>query len=34
MRLLMQNAELGNVIFEIYTQSDVTEFPKGKPPYE
>jgi hypothetical protein len=34
MRLLMQNAELANVIFEIYTQSGVTEFPKGRPPYE
>jgi hypothetical protein len=34
MRLLMQNAELANVIFEIYSQSGVTEFPKGKPPYE
>jgi hypothetical protein len=34
MRLLIQNAELVNVIFEVYTQSDVTEWPKGKPPYE
>jgi hypothetical protein len=34
MRLLMQNAELSNVIFEVYTQSGVTEFPKGSPPYE
>ena len=34
MRLLMQHAELANVIFEIYTQSGVTDFPKGRPPYE
>lgn len=34
MRLLMQNAELANVIFEIYTQSGVTDFPKGRPPYD
>jgi hypothetical protein len=34
MRLLMQYAELGNVMFEIYTQSEVTEWPKGKPPYD
>jgi len=33
MRLLLQNAELGNVIFEIYTNSGVTEWPKGEPPY-
>ena len=34
MRLLLQHAELGNVMFDIYTQSGVTEFPKGKPPYD
>ena len=34
MRLLIQNAELVNVIFEVYTQTDVTEWPKGKPPYK
>lgn len=33
MRFLMQNAEMANVIFEIYKQSDLTEWPKGKPPY-
>ncbi len=33
MRLLMQNAEIANVIFEVYTASDLTEWPKGKPPY-
>jgi len=34
MRLLMQYAELGNVMFEIYTQSQATEWPKGAPPYD
>jgi hypothetical protein len=34
MRLFIQNAELVNVIFEIYTQTGLTEWPKGKPPYE
>jgi len=34
MRLLMQYAELGNVMFDIYTQSGVTDWPKGQPPYE
>jgi len=33
MRLLMQHAEMVNVIFDVYTQKDVTEWPKGKPPY-
>lgn len=33
MRMLMQNAEMMGVIFEIYTQGNVTEWPKGKPPY-
>ena len=33
MRLLMQHADMVNVIFEVYAQSDVTEWPKGKPPY-
>ena len=33
MRLLMQNAEIANVIFDVYTTSDLTDWPKGKPPY-
>ena len=33
MRLLMQNAEIANVIFEVYTTSNLTDWPKGKPPY-
>jgi hypothetical protein len=33
MRLLMQHADMVKVIFEVYSQSDVTEWPKGKPPY-
>jgi hypothetical protein len=33
MRLLMQNSDMINVMFEIYSQSDITEWPKGKPPY-
>ena len=33
MRLLIQNAELANVIFEVYTENNQTEWPKGKPPY-
>ncbi len=33
MRLLMQNANMINVMFDIYSQSDITEWPKGKPPY-
>jgi hypothetical protein len=34
MRFLMQNAEMANVMFEIYTNSVQTEWPKGKPPYK
>ena len=34
MRLLMQHADMVNVIFDVYSQSDVTEWPLGKPPYE
>jgi len=34
MRLLMQHADMVNVIFEVYTQSGLTEWPQGKPPYE
>jgi hypothetical protein len=34
MRLLMQHADMVNVIFDVYTRSDVTEWPEGKPPYE
>jgi hypothetical protein len=33
MRFLMQNADMVNVIFEVYTQSDVTEWDRGTPPY-
>lgn len=33
MRFLLQHAEMVNVIFDVYTNSDVTEWPKGKPPY-
>ena len=33
MRFLMQNADMVNVIFEVYSQSDVTEWDKAKPPY-
>ncbi|MEW6440798.1 MAG: hypothetical protein AB1640_07645 [bacterium] len=33
MRLLMQHADMVNVIFDVYTKSDVTEWPLGKPPY-
>ena len=33
MRMLLQNADLANVIFEVYTQAELTEWPKGKPPY-
>ncbi len=34
MRLLMQNAELANVFFDLYTQNNQTEWPRGQPPYE
>jgi putative sterol carrier protein len=34
MRFLMQHADLVNVIFGIYTRSGVTEWDKGKPPYQ
>jgi hypothetical protein len=33
MRLLMQNADLANIIFDVYNSSDLTVWPKGKPPY-
>jgi hypothetical protein len=33
MRLLMQHAEMVNVIFEVYAKSGLTEWPLGKPPY-
>ena len=33
MRLLMQNADLANIIFDVYKSSDLTVWPKGKPPY-
>ena len=34
MRLLLQNADLANIIFEVYKSSDLTNWPKGKPPYD
>ena len=33
MRVLIQNAELVNVLSEIYQREVETEWPKGKPPY-
>ena len=33
MRVLIQNAELVNVLSEIYQREVQTEWPKGKPPY-
>lgn len=33
MRLLMQYAELTLVIFEVYSQNNITEWPNGLPPY-
>ena len=33
MRFIMQNADMLNVIFDVYTKSNVTEWPKGMPPY-
>jgi hypothetical protein len=34
MRLLMQHADMVNVIFEVYSQSGLTEWHLGKPPYK
>jgi len=34
MRVLLQNAELANVIYEVYSQSGLTDWPNGKPPYK
>ena len=34
MRFLMMNAEMATVIFEVYQQSKMTDWPLGKPPYE
>lgn len=34
MRLLMQNADLANIIFEVYNSSELTDWPKGMPPYK
>jgi hypothetical protein len=34
MRLLMQNADLANIIFDVYKSSELTNWPKGKPPYK
>jgi hypothetical protein len=33
MRMLMQNADLANIIFEVYNSSELTDWPKGMPPY-
>ncbi len=33
MRALMKHADLVKVIFEVYSDSNVTEWPLGKPPY-
>ena len=33
MRFIMQNAEMANVLFDVYKQRDFTEWPHGKPPY-
>jgi hypothetical protein len=33
MRFLMQHADMVNVIFDVYANSAVTEWPKGMPPY-
>jgi putative sterol carrier protein len=33
MRFLMQNAEMATVIFEVYSKSDMTGWPLGRPPY-
>jgi len=33
MRFLMQNAEMATVIFEVYSKSDMTAWPLGRPPY-
>lgn len=34
MRLLMQNADLANIIFDVYKSSELTIWPKGQPPYK
>jgi len=34
MRMLMQNADLANIIFDVYKSSELTNWPKGKPPYK
>jgi len=34
MRLLLQNADLANVIFDVYKSSELTDWPKGMPPYD
>jgi hypothetical protein len=33
MRLLMQYADMANIIFEVYNSSELTDWPKGMPPY-
>jgi hypothetical protein len=30
----MMNAEMATVIFEVYQQSKMTDWPLGKPPYD
>jgi hypothetical protein len=34
MRILLQNADIANLIFDVYAESGLTDWPKGKPPYE
>ena len=34
MRMMMQNADLANIIFDVFKSSDLTDWPKGKPPYD
>ncbi|MBI4768140.1 MAG: hypothetical protein HY787_26680 [Deltaproteobacteria bacterium] len=34
MRLFLQHAELMKVIFDVYARNNVTDWPKGKPPFK
>ena len=34
MRLLLQNADLANIIFDVYKSTELTNWPKGMPPYD
>ena len=34
MRILMQHADLVPTIIDFYTSSEITDWPKGKPPYQ